>query len=84
MISGSSEAAAQATSICGSAQQQRIGAVDRGLGGDDLVAGGASVSASRGAVRTSRIAVTTAKQRMPSVSASAAISWRSSARNAAI
>ena len=31
-------------------------------------------------VRTSRIAVTTAKQRMPSVSASAAISCRSSAR----
>ena len=62
--------------------QQHVDAVDLGAGGDDLVAREASVSASRRRVRTSMIAVTTAKHRMPSVSASAAISWRSSCAKA--
>ena len=78
MISGSSSVVDQAITTCGSDCSSALARSARARSASAWSRAAASVSARRRRVRTSRMAVTTAKHRMPSVSASAAISWRSS------
>ena len=80
MMSGSSEAAAQATTICGSESSNAFARSTSAVSDVICSRKEASASAACRRVRTSMMAVTTAKHRMPSVRPSAANSCRSSWR----